>query len=219
MRSSALQAHSHNDTTIIRSVPLCFEVVSIDRDRLREIYSVASTDKSPSFWKFIQWKCSKMFSHQISYSYCWLMGNNWTDGNIDWSKCEQIDTFENPICETISRPLLGISRREGRENTRNFSSLTWVSENSANSRDQNSPWRVIVGGIDETIIASLVGVCTCFLQNSYRLRAAVGNNCWVDSRALPLTIERHLRETVTFNGGDVSGRPSKIGPASALGLR
>lgn len=79
----------------------------------------------------------------------------------------------------IPRPLLGISCREGRENLRNSSSLTWVNENSTNSRDRNSLWSS--GGIDETIIVARVCiyVCMCarFLRGSYRLRAAVGNNC------------------------------------------
>lgn len=67
----------------------------------------------------------------------------------------QINTFGNPKLFHILF-FLEILRREERKNVRNFSCLTLVSENSANSRDQNSLSNS--GGIDETIIVARVRI-------------------------------------------------------------
>lgn len=78
----------------------------------------------------------------------------------------------------------------------------------------------VVGSIDKTIIVARMCSRMCifcirlcaFLTRAVRLRVAVGNNCWVDRRALPPPVEDAFTEFGKHS--DVSGRPSKIGPLS-----
>jgi len=108
--------------------------------------------------------------------------------------------FDVFACEYVRAELLGSVRgAKGAEEIRNSSSLRWVSGNSANSRDQNSlssSRQYRRNDYDRACVyCTCLRLCAHFLHTIVRLRAAVGDNCKVDRRALPLPVGRRLCET------------------------
>lgn len=124
--------------------------------------------------------------------------------------------------------LLGTAQdAKGAGETRNSSLLRWVSGNSANSRDQNSlrgsrRYRRNDYSRARPVCASYVmRLRPCVRTFSYtvvRLRAAVGNNCGVDHRALPLPIgrtpSRNWRNTARYRRSRPSGIASRAAAIS-----